>query len=75
MSRGTVAHLALGLLLLLTLATWCAEGAVVLAAVAALKIAVIGAVFLDLDRAWPGWALISGLVVAAVLGGAVAGLG
>lgn len=75
MSRGTVAHLALGLLLLLTLATWRAEGAVVLAVVAALKIAVIGAVFLELDRAWPGWALLSGVVVAAVLGGAVAGLG
>lgn len=75
MSRGLVAPLALLLLLGLTLATWRAEGAGLLAAVAALKIAVIGAVFLELDRSWPGWGALTGGVIGAVLAGAVLAMG
>lgn len=73
MKRSTLAFGALVALLLLTGVTWAVSdgSAATIAAVAAVKIAVIGVVFLELDRSWPGWAAISALVVAGVLGGAL----
>ncbi len=73
MKRSTLAFGALFALLLLTGVTWAlADGSAgVIAAVAAVKIALICLVFLDLDRAWPGWAALSVLLVGSVLGGAV----
>lgn len=74
MSRSVASFLALVMLVGLTGATWLlAEGTTgpwPLAAVAIFKVAVIGAVFLELDRAWPGWAVLGSLLVAAVAGGA-----
>lgn len=75
MNRTLVSVLALVVLLGLTGAMWAlADGRISttgLATMAALKIIVVGAVFLELDRAWPGWAVVSALVVGIVLGGAV----
>ena len=75
MSRRTVAVGATALLLLLTLSTWgvyeADAGAAGLAALALLKVLVIGAVFLELDRSWPAWAVAVVLLTGGVLGGAV----
>ncbi len=74
MTRTTAATLALvGLLLLTGLTAWLADASatpLVLAGVGLAKIAVVGAVFLELDRAWWGWALSAGILVLVVLGGA-----
>ena len=73
MSRSLASFLALVVLVGLTGATWLlAEGTAgpwPLAAVAVFKVAVIGAVFLELDRAWPGWVVLAGVLVVAVAGG------
>ncbi|MDP2304697.1 MAG: hypothetical protein Q8P18_01550 [Pseudomonadota bacterium] len=78
MNRTLLSVLALVVLLGLTGGMWAlADGqgstsaAGGLAAVAALKIVVIGAVFLELDHAWPGWAVLGAAIVGVVLGGAV----
>ncbi len=73
MSRSTLSLVAFLALVLLTLATWqAAEGALgpgAVALVATAKVALIGGVFLELDRAWPVWALLSAGLTVAVLGG------
>ncbi len=75
MNRTRLSVLALLVLLGLTGAMWVLaddqSSAAALATVAAFKIVVIGAVFLELDHAWPGWAVASAGVVGVVLGGAV----
>lgn len=75
MNRTLLSVLALAALVGLTVALWIlADGSAstgVVAAVAALKIVIIGAVYLELDRAWPGWAVASAAVVGIVLGGTV----
>lgn len=79
MTRSVAAWLALVVLVGLTVATWVlAEGAAsagALAAVAAIKIAVVGLVFLELGRSWPVWGLLFGLGVVGVLGGAAFWIG
>jgi len=71
-------HLATGaalLLVLLTLVSWQLSerdaGSTALAVAAALKLAVIGGVFLELDRSRPLWAVLAGLLGFGILGGAV----
>lgn len=73
MSRATRSVVALAALLALTGATWAASDgdARTIAALAGAKIAIVGMVFLELDRAWPGWAVVAILLVGAILGGAV----
>ncbi len=72
MNRTTIAAQSLvGLLSLTALTTWLAEASATpwtLAGLAGLKLAVVGLVFLELGRAWPGWA-----VAFAGVGGAIAG--
>ena len=79
MSRSTLAFLALAMLLGLTLATWgLADRQAAnwtLALVAVLKVGVIGAVFLELDRAWLGWALLLVLLSLGIAGGAAVLMG
>ena len=74
MTRNITSFAAFFALVGLTLVTWwladSGASAWLLAGVAAVKIAIIGAVFLELVRAWPVWSLISAAVVAAVLVGA-----
>lgn len=73
MSRSTLSLVAFLALVLLTLATWqVSEGALgpgAVALVGTAKIAVIGWVFLELDRSWPVWAVLSAGLTVAVLGG------
>jgi hypothetical protein len=75
MSRSYLGFLALGFLLLLTALTGLAfEGALsnlALAGLATAKAAVIGWVFLELDRSARGWAAL-GLVLVVVIAGASA---
>lgn len=73
MSRATRSGIALAALLVLTGATWAASDgdARTIVALAGAKIAIVGMVFLELDRAWPGWAVVAILLVGAILGGAV----
>ncbi|MDP2312893.1 MAG: hypothetical protein Q8P41_08310 [Pseudomonadota bacterium] len=75
MKRTYLSFLALTALLGLTGAMWALAGAessaAMVAAVAAVKMVVIGAVFLELDCAWPGWAVAAAAIVGTVLGGAV----
>lgn len=74
MSRAVVAWIATGLLLALTLATWWVSesqlGAPALAALALLKVGVVGAVFLELDRAWPLWGVLAAFGTGVVAVGA-----
>jgi hypothetical protein len=75
MNRRHFGVAATALLLLLTLSTWgvyeAELGAAGLAALALLKVLVIGAVFLELDRSWPIWGLGLLVLTSGVLGGAV----
>lgn len=74
MTRSTVSLLALLLLIALTGASWALAGegssARSLGALAVFKGLVILGVFLELDRAWPGWAAMAALVLAIFAGGA-----
>ncbi len=74
MKRSHIAWFALLALLLLTggslLVSEQEAGPWPVAALALVKAAIICAVFLELDRAWPGWAVIAGLVLTAIAGGA-----
>ncbi len=74
MTRARLGLLALVALLLLTAGTWLlSEGpgaSGVVALLALLKAAVIGLVFLELARSWPGWTVISLTLIAVVCGGA-----
>lgn len=75
MSRSHLAFLALaGLVLLTGLTAWQAEASaspLLLASLALAKVGIIGWVFLELDRSWPGWAVLSaGLVLAIAVGAA-----
>jgi hypothetical protein len=72
MSRAAQARIAVAALVGLTAASWWltedGASAWVLAGLSLLKVAVVGAVFLELLRSWPGWAAISMVLVALVLG-------
>ena len=74
MSRSIVSGIALGVLIALTAASWTlAEGGASarwLAAIAVAKALVILAVFLELGRSWPGWAVIATLYLGIIAGGA-----
>ncbi len=73
MSRAQLSTLAMLFLVGLTIVTWQLSEADAspwtLAAVATVKIAIVGAVFLELLKAWPVWLLLSTTTVLAVLGG------
>jgi len=73
-TRSQTSLLALLSLLALTAATWHLSEAAVgpwgLAGVAVIKAAIIGTVFLELDRSWPGWAALAALMVITIAGGA-----
>lgn len=75
MSRSAWSVVALAALLTLSAASLVcseSEGSGVLVATLALaKAGLIGAVFLELDQAWAGWALGFSSLVLAILGGAV----
>lgn len=75
MTRSRASWLTCAVLIGLTLLTWLLadDGAAawLLALVALVKVALIGVVFLELARSWPGWAALSLLVVCTVLGGSV----
>lgn len=75
MSRRTLSILALVVLAGLTLLTGAlaSEGPpLALAAVATVKVAVIGLVWLELGRSWPGWAVLAiGLAATVVFGAAL----
>ena len=77
--RSLLAAVATGVLLLLTLGTAALiehdAPAWVLAGNACLKVAVIGWVFLELDRAWPLWGLLVAGGTLAVAAGAVVLMG
>lgn len=79
MTRGRLGLGALIVLLLLTGGTfWSADGSGttgMVALLALLKATVIGLVFLELRRSWPGWAVIAIGVVSAICGGAAALVG
>lgn len=79
MSRATLSTIAMLFLVGLTIVTWwlADTGASVwmLAGVATVKIAIVGAVFLELLRAWPVWLLLCTATVLAILGGAAGAIG
>ncbi len=72
MNPRLTSFIALVALVGLTLATWqLADGGAspwVLGTVAMAKVIVIGAVFLELPRSWPGWAALYGSGALVVLG-------
>ncbi len=71
-----IATVALALLLALTAASFLvAEGQAgpwPIAGLAITKAAIIGAVFLEMDRSWPGWAVGALVLVTCIAGGAAA---
>jgi len=75
MKRSHLATVATLLLVLLTLVSWQLiereASASALAVNAALKLAVIGGVFLELDRSRRIWAALAALIGIGILGGAV----
>lgn len=75
LSRARVADLTLVALLALTAMTFVVAedsgAASTLAVLVLAKAAFVGAVFLELDRAWPGWAVVGTLVGGGTLGGAL----
>ncbi len=75
MSRSVASTIALCVLVAFSAATWwLAEGSAgpdLLLAVAVAKVGVIGGVFLELDRAWPGWTALFCALVLAIAGGVV----
>ena len=76
MTRSLVGAAATALLLGLSILSFqLAEGegnGAALAGLALVKVAVIGAVFLELDRAWPPWSIGLLVLCAGILGGSVA---
>lgn len=73
LSRARIADLTLVALLALTAMTFVvvehSGAASALAVLVLAKAALVGTVFLELDRAWPGWAVVGTLVVGGTLGG------
>jgi len=73
MSRRVLALIATVMLLVLTATTWAlADGGaapVLVAGTAALKVSLVGLVFLELHRSHPGWLLLAMVVVGGILGG------
>ncbi len=75
MSRSAWSLVALCVLLALSgaslVSSTAEDSGLVVAALALAKAALIGAVFLELDHAWPGWALGFLALVMAILGGSL----
>lgn len=75
MTRSIASWFACASLIGLTMLTWRvasdADSAAALGGLALLKISIIGAVFLELDRSRPAWALLFVGYFAAILAGAV----